>query len=126
LALIELVYNFISFYKEVINDLSEQLNMISVKFAFINMWLNDKRSYLTPGLIDIFLTSRYNAPRNEYFSESIDFDAKSFDIGKIAYKIVEGIYLWFGIPLNNRNIPYTKKLENSSIIIDVDQIKNLR
>ena len=49
---------------------------------------------------------------------------KAFNIGKVAYKIVEEIYLWFGIHLNNRNIPYTKKLEDSSIIIDVDQIKN--
>jgi hypothetical protein len=125
LALIELVYNFISFYREVINDLSEQPNMISIKFGFINMWLNDKKSYIVPGPIGaLFTFNKYNAPRNEYFSESIDFDAKAFDIGKIAYKIVEGIYLWFGIPLNNRNIPYTKKLMDSSIIIDVDQIKN--
>jgi len=124
LALIELVYNFISFYREIINDLSEQQNMISIKFGFINMWLNGKKNYIVPGPIGTLFTSKYNAPRNEYFSESIDFDAKAFDIGKIAYKIVEGIYLWFGIPLNNRNIPYTKKLMDSSIIIDVDQIKN--
>jgi len=123
LALIELVYNFISFYKEVINDLSKQPNMISVKFGFINMWLNDKKSYLVPGPIGSFF-NKYNAPRNKYFSEPVDFNIKVFDKSKIAYEFAKEIYLWFGIPLNNRNIPYTKKLRDSSIIIDVAQIKN--
>jgi hypothetical protein len=123
LALIELVYNFISFYREVINDLSEQPNMISIKFGFINMWLNNKKSYLVPGPIGS-LFNKYDAPQNKYFSEPIDFNIKVFNKSKIAYKVVEEIYLWFGIPLNNRNIPYTKKLKDSSIIIDVDQIKS--
>jgi len=125
LALIELVYNFISFYREVINDLSEQPNMISIKFGFFNMWLNDKKSYIVPGPIGtLFTFNKYNTPRNGYFSELIDFDVKAFNVGKVAYKIVEEIYLWFWITLNNKNIPYTKKLKDSSIIIDVDQIKN--
>jgi len=123
LALIELVYNFISFYREVINDLSEQPNMISIKFGFVNMWLNDKKSYLTPGPIGVFC-DKHDAPQDEYFSEPIDFDIKVFDKSKIAYEFVKGIYLWFGIPLDNKNIPYTKKLENSSTIIDINQIKN--
>jgi len=123
LALIELVYNFISFYKEVINDLSEQPSMISVKFGFINMWLNNKKSYLVPGPTGS-LFNKYDAPQNKYFSEPIDFNIKVFNKSKIAYKVVEEIYLCFGISLNNRNIPYTKKLKDSSIIIDVDQIKN--
>ena len=123
LALIELVYNFISFYKEVINDLSEQPSMISVKFGFINMWLNNKKSYLVPGPIGS-LFNKYDAPQNKYFSEPINFNIKVFNKGKIAYEFVKEIYLWFGIPLNNRNIPYKKKLEDSSTIIDIDQIKN--
>lgn len=123
LALIELVYNFISFYREVINDLIEQPNIISVKFGFINMWFNDKKSYLVPGVIDsLFTSGKYNAPRNEYFSESIDFGVKGFDIDKIAYKIVEEIYLWFGVPLDQGNIPYIKS-ENSLISIDIEQIR---
>ena len=124
LALIELVYNFISFYKEVINDLSEQPNMISVKFAFINMWLNDKKNYLTPGPIGGFFYDKHDAPQDKYFSEPINFNIKGFNESKIAYEFVKEIYLWFGTPLNNGNIPYTKKLKDSSTIIDIDQIKN--
>lgn len=123
LALIELVYNFISFYREVINDLSEQPNMISIKFGFINMWLNNKKSYLVPGPIGS-LFNKYDAPQNKYFSEPIDFNIKVFNKSKIAYKVVEEIYLWFGIPLDNKNIPYTKKIKDSSTIIDVNKIKN--
>jgi hypothetical protein len=97
--------------------------MISVKFGFINMWSNDKKSYLVPGPIDsLFTFNKYNAPRNEYFSESIDLDGKIFDIGKTAYRIVEEIYLWFGVSLDQGNIPYIKS-ENSLISIDVEQIK---
>ena len=129
LALIELIYNFILFYSNVINDFVKRPNTISIKFGFKNMHLENQKNYLIPGSInsiaymfDIGHNKRF-APENEHFSEPINFDVKNFDIPKIAYKVTKEIYLWFGIPLDNGNIPYTKKLEDSSVIIDVNQIK---
>ena len=45
IALIELVYNFLSFYYEVINDLTIKPNTTLVEFRFHNMHLDDKKSY---------------------------------------------------------------------------------
>ncbi len=128
IALIELVYNFISFYREVINDLTIKPSIISVEFRFLNMHLDGKKTYLIEGPIDaLFADGKREAFQDNYSLETpIDFNVKDFEGGKtaeIAYKVVEKIYLWFGIPLDKRNIPYTKT-ENSVVSIDIEQIRN--
>ena len=127
IALIELVYNFISFYREVINDLIIKPSIISVEFRFLNMHLEGKKTYLIEGPIDaLFGGEKHEAPQDNYFLETpIDFNVQDFEAGKtaeIAYKVVEKIYLWFGIPLDKGNIPYTK-IENSVVSIDIEQIR---
>lgn len=127
MALIELVYNFVSFYREVINDLTAKPSTISMEFRFLNMHLNNEKSYLMEGPIDsLFPFGKHDAPTNNYSMETpIDFNVKDFEAGKtaqIAYKVVEKIYLWFGIPLDKGNIPYTK-IENSVVSIDIEQIR---
>jgi len=127
IGLIEVVYNFISFYREVINDLTIKPDMISVEFRFINMHLGGEKSYLIEGPIDaLFTGEKHEAPQDNYSLETpIDFYVKDFEEGKtaeIAYKVVEKIYLWFGISLDKGNIPYTK-IENSVVSIDIEQIR---
>jgi hypothetical protein len=128
IALIELIYNFISFYQEVINDLSIKPSIISIEFKLFNMHLGNKKSYLIEGSIDdMFPSSRkYEAPANNYsFEVPIDFKVEDFEartIAKIAYEVVEKIYLWFGVPLDTGNIPYIK-IENSVASIDIEKIK---
>ncbi len=129
IALIELVYNFISFYREIINDLTIKPNTISVEFRFLNMHLDSKKSYLNPGSIKyfnfMFNHNKHFAPQNEYISEPISFDIKDFEmnkIGIIAYEVVKKIYLWFGVSLDEGNIPYVK-IENSIASIDVEEIR---
>ena len=127
IALIELVYNFVSFYREVVNDLTVKPSTISMEFRFLNMHLNNEKSYLMEGPIDsLFPFDKHDAPINNYSLEiPIDFNVKDFEAGKtaeIAYKVVEKIYLWFGIPLDKGNIPYTK-IENSVVSIDIEQIR---
>lgn len=127
IALIELVYNFISFYRDVINDLTVKPGYISVEFRFFNMHLDNKKSYLVEGPIDaMFHINKYEALDNNYTLETpIDFKVEDFELGKIgeiAYKVIEKIYLWFGVPLDTGNIPYIK-IENSVASIDVEQIR---
>ncbi|MGB9762453.1 MAG: helix-turn-helix domain-containing protein [Minisyncoccia bacterium] len=127
IAVVELIYNFISFYREVINDLTIKPSIISVEFRFFNMHLDGKKSYLVPGPIDALSPfNTYEAPANNYSSETpIDFKVEDFETEKtaeIAYKVVEKIYLWFGIPLDKGNIPYTK-IENAVVSIDIEQIR---
>lgn len=126
IVLIELIYNFVSFYREVINDLTIKPNAILVEFRFFNMHLDGKRSYLVEGPIDAFplFDKHYEAPANSSSLETpIDFKVKDFEagkIGEIAYKVVEKVYLWFGVP--TENIPYIK-IENSVKSIDIEKIK---
>lgn len=127
IALIELIYNFVSFYREVVRDLTIKPDSISVEFRFMNMWLNNEKSYLTAGLADApFPSIKKDIPANNYSLEPpMDFKVEDFveeRIGEIAYKLVEKIYLYFGISLDAGNIPYTKT-ENSVISIDVEKIK---
>ncbi len=127
IAQIELVYNFISFYREVINDLTIKPSIISVEFRFLNMHLDGKKTYLIEGPIEaLFEGERHEARQDNYSLETpIDFNVKDFEGGKtaeIAYKVVEKIYLWFEIPLDKENIPYTK-IENSVASIDIEQIR---
>lgn len=128
LALVELVYNFVSFYHEVVNDFNIKPNSILLEFKFLHMHINDKKSYLRRGPIDApFKGEKYEAPQDSYSIETpLNVNVKDFDDGKateIAYKIIEKIYLWFGIPLDIGNIPYTTKV-NSVLSIDIEQIKN--
>lgn len=127
-ALVELVYNFISFYKEVINDLSVIPNSISMQFRFLNMHLNNEKSYLVPGKADDISPYKYDAPSDDLFSrESLDFRVEDFNkekIGEMAYKLLEKIYLCFSVPLDAGNIPYIK-VENLAISVDIEAIKNL-
>ncbi len=128
IALIELVYNFISFYREVVNDFTIKPSIISVEFRFLNMHLGGKKTYLIEGPIDCPFPSnnKHDAPKNNFSSKTpIDFNVQDFKTGKtaeIAYKVVEKIYLSFGIPLDKKNIPYTK-IENSIVSIDIEQIR---
>jgi len=127
IGLIEIVYNFISFYREVINDLTIKPSIISVEFRFLNMHLDGKKTYLIEKAIEAtFAGEKHEAPQDNYSLETpIDFNVQDFELGKtaeITYKVVEEIYLWFGIPLDKENIPYTK-IENSVVSIDIEQIR---
>jgi endonuclease III-like uncharacterized protein len=129
IALIELVYNFLSFYREVLNDFTVKPRNISVRFGFLRMHLDGKKTYLIEGRSETFgalLKPHYEAPKDNGFLElPINFEARDFETNKIeesSYKVVEKIYSWFGVPLNEGNIPYTK-IENSIKNIDIEQIK---
>ncbi len=125
IGLIELVYNFISSYREVINDLTNKPSIISIEFRFFNMHLGGKKTYLIEGPIDaLFLGEKHEALQNDYsLKNPIDFNVQDFEAEKVAetaYKVIEKIYLWFGISLDK--IPYTK-IENSVMSINIEQIR---
>lgn len=128
LAMIELVYNFVLFYNEVIKDFIKQPSKMYFKFGFINLWLNDIKNYLIPGphnSIDQMIESeKYLAQEAYHFSKPIDCSTDEFDVGNIAYEIVEQIYLWFGIMPEGTNIPYTK-IVGETVSVDIDQIKKI-
>ena len=129
LALIELIYSFLNFYKDVLADFNPIANKYSVKFGFKNLWLNSYKNYMVPGQIhSIDYQSPYNkhfAPKDEYFSEAFHFEVNEFELENIAYEIVKEIYLWFGISPEGNSIPYTKT-KGSKILIDKEQIVNIR
>jgi len=134
IALIELIYNFLSFYREVLKDFTVKPSNVSVTFGFRGMHSDGKKTYLAKGpeikdnrrLVSRGLEPRYEAPEDDYLEKrpiTINLKTGNFEnnkIGEIAYKVVEKIYLWFDVPSNH--IPYVKT-ENSVKIIDIEQIR---
>jgi hypothetical protein len=125
IALIEIVYNFVSFYKEVIDDLSAKPESVSIEFKFINMLFGSQATYLVEGQAgQLFDSNKHDAQSNEFY-DVINVSIKDLGEGKfgeITYEIVKKIYLKFGAPIDSGVIPYTKE-QNSVISIDIEQIK---
>jgi hypothetical protein len=121
IALIESVYNFISFYGEVITDFEKTPEAIHVRFGFYNLHLNGKRTYLSPNRAVFLGYEKYEAPSDTYLlKEPLRLTIDDFKIERIprtTYIVVKEIYLWFGIPVEQ--IPYTEKDENGKWIINI-------
>lgn len=128
LAMIELIYNFVLFYKEVLDDLIQKPGEIYFHFGLYNMWFQSKKTYLIPWRYDSIgqmdESEKYEAQEDSIFSEPSKVKVEQFDIGEVAYQIIKEIYLWFGILPEGNKIPYTKT-EGDKQSIDIDQIQNI-
>jgi hypothetical protein len=126
IAIAEITYNFVNFYKKLIPFFIK----IPDKFRFVVQFKNaflDKntRIYLVPGslksiewLID---SNQYPAPDDNMDKyEDVDSNVLVEEKAHVAYLLVEKLYLWFG--LEKDCIPYVSKDNNGKDIIDVDKI----
>lgn len=128
LGIIEGIYNFVSFYKNVFEDFSYKEDTIAVKFGFKNLLLDRKPSFLCGGSLNStsyrFPLDPKKAPKDSYTSEPLEFNIKKINERSIAYSIAKEVYLWFGI--TSDYIPYTKEDEKGTVIVDTEAIKNVR
>lgn len=129
LALIELTYNFVDFYKKLITKFTEVTSDFTIRTELNNLFLtNDNPLYLLPGAIGdtywLFNSEhdRHRAPENKMQKElvvsGVDIKDKSCFVG---YQIIEKIYAWFG--LSSDDIPYVDKTSCTEPLIDIEQIK---
>lgn len=125
-SLIELIYSFAEFYELVLEDFEKMPNEFTLRVDFKNLHLNGVRTYLVPHdlshVAHIFDDDKKDAPENNC-TIKINNSAEGFNTAAISYKLVEKIYLWFGI--EEDKIPYVKT-ENNIKMIDTDAIKALR
>lgn len=125
LALVEVVYNFFSLYKLVLDDLKEKPEIIAVQIDLRNLHLNGNKSFLVPYAVNswAFMSPSHfemNEAPDTTMTKFIQFPADKFSVGKVAFEVLKEIYLWFG--LNEDEIPYTK-VEGNLKTVDPEKIQ---
>jgi hypothetical protein len=125
-AIVEIIYSFVNFYKLVLKDFKELPKEVIFGVQFRNMHLDGIKNYLVPyklgSIPHIFDDEKQDAPDNNgSFAKS--FLAQDYDVAIIAYEILKEVYLWFC--LEEDKIPYVKS-ENGLKMVEADAIKNIR
>lgn len=127
MAIIEVTYNFVNFYKKLLPFFLETPQkfrfVIQLKDAFLNQ---NTKLYLIPGGLQsiewLINKAQYIAPENDMDkNEDIDVLDLKQDPGHVAYLLIKKLYLWFGIDMIS--IPYVSG-EKGKEIIDIEKIKN--
>ncbi len=112
LALIEYIYNFVATYSKLIEFLKPLPKSYYFTVGLKNFIFNEKRISLLPKTVkDLdFKLNRpeyaKQAPKDCYETEIESIKLTNDNIGKISFRLVEGIYHWFGY--QSRDVPYSK------------------
>lgn len=124
LALVEYVYEFVRFYKEIL-DLAKYIGVIEIQVSMKNSTLtNGKKLFIVPHKVTDFSYSFGNFSDDDK-SISSDFENSivvntSQIAEEIAYKIITVIFTKFNVPSDQ--IPYTKKNELGKWQVAEEQI----
>ncbi|MBI1930126.1 hypothetical protein HYR99_38485 [Candidatus Poribacteria bacterium] len=121
IAIVEVVYNFINFYKLVLEDFVEKPEVITIRVDFRNMHLHGIKTHLNPFNWADESGRRYAPDNNGTITK--DFRGENFHVGVIAFEILKEIYLWFG--WEEDKIPYTKT-EGELKMVDPEAIANIK
>lgn len=125
LAVIEVIYTLFSFYKLVVDDMSESPQDFTVRVDFKNLHLAGEKSYLIPHAVTghdyLFEMDKMDAPDDSGFV-SKTFSTNDYDAAVIGAEIAKEVFLWFGI--EEDKVPYIKT-ENNLQMIDVAAIKGI-
>ncbi len=131
LALIELTYNFINFYKNLSMHFDVSPEKIKIKSELRNAFLTENaKLILTSGPVSSSpflhhdIQIQKEAPEKD-MSRDTNFKLTKIQNlpGHVVYKLIEKLYLWFGFESND--IPYTSKDEQGRKFIDIRQIEKL-
>ncbi|MCZ6677192.1 MAG: hypothetical protein O7E52_08075 [Candidatus Poribacteria bacterium] len=108
IAIVEVIYNFIDFYKRVLEDFVEKPEEITIRTDLRNMHLKGVKTYLPLFFNDLPPVNEILKQRAPENSGTIlrDFRTADFHVGVVAFEILKEIYLWFG--LEEDKIRYTK------------------
>jgi hypothetical protein len=108
IGIVEIVYNFINFYKLVLEDFTEKPEEIAIRIDFRNMHLGGTKSYLLPyqhgSLLQLEAGINYAPDNNGTIIRS--FRIEDSHVRVIAFEMLKEIYAWFG--WEEDKIPYTK------------------
>jgi len=130
LAIIEFTYSFVGFYQRLVPHFVSKPPQfhfrVELKDAFLD---EDTKLYFTPGAIGSFGWALdhypYYAPENDMIRQiEIETNEVEHSPARIAYRLIEQIYIWFGI--ESDKIHYTIEDGDGSKIISVESIKNAK
>jgi hypothetical protein len=129
IALIELTYNFIDFYKKLSRHFEITPKNIKLRCELRNAFLNENAKLcLTPhGVNTVAFSSNFKAeaPENDMIKEiEKELDDLLNYPAQVAYELIEKLYLWFGH--TSCDIPYTDEDEQGKKFIDINQIKKMQ
>jgi hypothetical protein len=123
-ALIEIVINFLFFYRDSISYMRPQPDYVHLVLGLVNLRTSPINHLVSYGIKSIpFLSNAIgaNAPENG-FEVPLRVPIAQLVPEKIAYALVREVYLWFG--LEETKMPYVVR-QNGSNEIDVPQLKSL-
>ena len=128
-AIIEVTYNFINFYKKLFSYFKNTPTKIKLVARIKNTKLdNNNKLYLNPYSIGtyawMFDDERCFAP-DEEMQKEIECDASDLlkNPEKYTYLLIEKLYTWFGMTIDK--IPLVTSDDEQNKIIDVEKIKKL-
>lgn len=122
LALIEVIYSFVRAYFEiVVPDLYPAPTHLAFEIGLRNTHLQDQKSKLAPHALNTAgqMFREKEAPKNNWML-GISIPVKDSSVDKVAYRIVQEAYHWFGF--SDEEIPYSTKDEKGDGIIDTASI----
>ncbi len=124
MAIVELVYSFVYFYKLVLEDCKEMPDGFSIRIVLRNMHLSGIKTFLMPytsnnaaQLLGV-LGNKMEAP-DDAWKKVILFKTENYNPAFIAFEVLREIYLWFG--LEQEKIPYVKN-EEGVWMVNADEI----
>lgn len=125
MAVVEVTYNFVDFYKKLVSHFSSKPIDLKFKVEFKNASFGGKRICLNPYGLKSFewrINRQGRSAPEENMSKEIIVKVEDLlnSPDRVAYVLVQKLYLWFGFDPNK--IPYTSKDEEGKRFIDVKKI----
>jgi hypothetical protein len=122
LGLVEVVYNFVNLFKLIIENYEPRPLEVFIRVDLHNMHLNGEKTYMAPYSLGTFEHGQFYAP-SDAWNKTLPFGSSSFDIATASYRIVQEIYLWFGMEPDT--IPYAL-LKTGHKMINSEAIRNIK
>jgi hypothetical protein len=125
LALIEFTYSFVDVFRRVLEHAVPQPAACVLHVSIQNTFRAEERLYLNPygleTMAHLIDQTRYRAPEDTGELEiQMDTALIRDNTPRAAYRFVERIYLWFGVPSDQ--IPYVTGVGDAKVI-DVDMLR---
>lgn len=119
LALIEVTYLFCLLYAEVLKDLTEMPPRATIRFRLGGMHHAGTAQpvHLNPYAVNTHgfrLNDDVGAAPQDAAEDCVEVDTSAFNSSAVAYRIIEEIYLWFG--LEPSHIPYSREVNGNKEI----------
>ncbi len=124
IALMEVVFNFLAFYKDTIKYMRPQPEFVNFVLGMSNLQVPPANRLVPDGIDSIpFQTgeSGLAAPENVFETQKRVYLGE-FVPEVVTYELVREIYVWFGY--DESKIPYVAR-DNDLVFIDVSRFKNL-